>query len=311
MEKGRVERPQVAPDGRRGYFINKLDNVMQDLLSQFSENFPILFAFCKWLLMGLGLGAFAFCFNHFLKGKIIDKRCKPVFCFQNIKGKSLSLSKKKGEDIEIIIKEELSQEKEKLLKQFPKKNLDPYIDPFLTVETDRATASKVYNMEIEKYIPARLFQLEGELRFNAISKYLEKVSFCIENNGSLNTKNATLEVVVSSTGPMVYQNTVIKESVGEIPEKPSYTPEYGLANLLVPATSKQYKYCKFDLSSANIFHSAKLNIPDIVPGVPDVSTFPELFVDTRVSGTVTVRWNIHESTMKAKGIKGVLTINVN
>lgn len=261
--------------------------------------------------MVLCLGAVAFCFNHFLKGKIIDKHCKPVFRFQNIRGKTLSLSRKTEEDIEMIIKEKLHQEKEKLLKQFPKKNLDPFINPFLAVDNDMASASKMYNVEVDEYIPAMLSKIEMELRFQALSKYLEKVSFCIENNGSLNTKNATLEVAVSSTGPIVYQNTVIKESVGMIPETPSYTPEYGVANLLIPATPKQYKYCKFDLSNANIFHSAKLNIPDIVPGVPDVSTFPEFFVDARTSGTITVKWSIHESTMKAKGIKGVLTINVN
>lgn len=283
---------------------------MQDLLQQFSTNYPILFAICKWLLIGLGLGAFAFCFNHYVKGIFIDKRCKPIFCFQNIKGKNLNLSKGTDVDVDSFISEKVLREREKLLDQFPKKNMDPFINPFLAVDGDLAAASKKYNMEVDEYISAMLCQFEQELRFKVLSEYFKKVSFCIENNGSLNTRNATLIVHVSSTGPKVYQNTVVKELVGRVPETPSFTPKYGTANLLISPTHRQYKYHKFDISDNNIFYSTKLNIPDIVPGVPDVSTFPELYVNTLTSGTVTVHWSIHESTMKAKGINGILTINI-
>lgn len=283
---------------------------MQDLLQQFSTNFPILFAICKWLLIGLGLGAFAFCFNHYVKGVFIDKRCKPILRFQNTKDKSIYLTRFEELNIEATIKEKLSREATELMKQYPKKNLDPYKNPFLAVDNDMAVASKMYNIEVDKYIPAKLCKLEQELRFNALSEYLEKISFSIENNGSLTTKNAVLKVFVSSTGPKVYQNTIIEELVGNIPETPSYTPEYGMANLLVPPTNKQYKYYKIDFSNTSTFKDAELDIPDIVPGIPDVNTFQELYVDKRTLGTVTIHWNIHESTMKAKGVEGVLTINI-
>lgn len=283
---------------------------MQDLFQQLSTDFPTLFAIGKWLFGVLVLGAIAFCFNHYVKGIFFDKRCKPFFRFQNVKGKSLSLTKIPEEDIDLMIKERLHQEKEKLMLQFPKKNLDPYINPFLAVDEGMASASRRYNMEVEEYIPAKLSQIEKELRYDALSKCLEKISFLIENKGSLSTKDAKLKISVNSTGPKVYKCTALKELVGKNPKIPSYTHEYGKANILIFPTENEYKYSEFELSSSNIFGSIEIDVPDIVPGIPDKKSFAGLYVDKRTAGTVSICWTIHESTIKAKGINGEMVIVV-
>jgi hypothetical protein len=254
-------------------------------------------ATCLWLL------------RHKLKAMLIDPKCDPVVIFID-KKKTLIFKKSDVADVEAEVAGRVSaaMKNEPAIKKFPANAA--FLNPLLSIEP-YATEAKAKQNANNMYVRAKQTYYETTIRSGIYDEIFKPVQLVVKNKGDKACGKMQIDITISAEGANIYRSDARQQLNGQYYNRNDvYSTTSNI--LLTPAQqlgTTTYTYSAWDLTKAQE-PEIHVVMDGLLQDLQDDTTIPLFYVDTRVTGNITIRWRIIESDLGYTGNHGTLTIEI-
>lgn len=288
---------------------------IQYILSFLQEILPIeKLSNLTWWVTTLGAVLFAcicFLLNHLLKGKLIDAKPKPTISLYYNGKESTDITIDQSEPVDLAqnITTQVNQHVKELCTQYPFRSLDVYQNPFLALGNNLQHA-QTYNNEVKSYIDSMQRYYQRIYTDKVYAKVFIPVKLHLVAKGNKTCSNLHVTISLEGEHEHLYsdKSVVAKKGTREkAPESQEFYEE-PMACFFLSSDQESYTYNEWNLQHPN--NIIEFNVAKLVSGVPDTSSAPYFYIDTRHKQTIQIKWKINGDDIDDAGKIGTLRIVV-